>query len=205
MEKYLTHNELVNKLSEQEIETYLRKGVSVRPNDILQKVVCRLIPEVKLIVEIGTWMGVSTSVMASCSNVEHIYTFDINPFPQDLPKKLGLDHKITYACLPSSEAIYEVIKGLKFDLGYIDGSHKTEDETKDFMFMMTQCNMLIMDDTDDNRVFGIFEPFGAKRVSFRFAVWMKNKDYGIVDEIKKDLVWDEPYGKMDFKHLNKGV
>lgn len=201
MERYLTHDGLVSKLTAQEIELYLRKGVSVRPNDVLQKVVTRLVPEVKIIVEIGTWMGVSTSMLASCSNVEHVYTFDINPFPQDLPKKLGLDHKITYSCLPSSEAIYEVIKNLKPDFTYIDGSHKIPDETKDFMFMKEHCDRIIMDDTDDKDVFGIFEPFGAQRVSFRFAVWMKNGDYSIVDEIKKDLIWDEPKGKMNFEHL----
>lgn len=202
MNRYLTHNELVSKLTKQEIEDLMKKGVSVRPNDILQKVVYRLKPEVKVIVEIGTWMGLSSLVMASCSNVKHVYTFDINPFPQKLWSKFGLEHKVTYTCLPSSEAIYKIIGGLKFDFAYIDGSHKTKDETKDWNFLRQHCDRILVDDTDDDRVFGIFEPFGARRISFRFAIWVKSGDYGIIDEIKKDLTWDEPYGKMDFRHLN---
>lgn len=200
---YLSHDELVSKLIPQEVEDLMRKGTAVRPNDVLQKVVTRLKPEVKNIVEIGTWRGLSSLVMASCKNVEHVWTFDVVPsfFPEHLWKKFGLESKITSIIKPTSEEIYEEIKKLNFDFAYIDGNHTTEAETKDFMFMKTQCNKIMTDDTDDNRVFGIFSPFGAQRISFRFAIWMANGDYSIVDEIKKDLVWDEPYNKLDFRHL----
>jgi len=207
MEKsYLAHNELIKNLTDQEVIDIMRQGTSVRPNDVLQKFITRLVPDVKNIVEIGTWRGPSSLVMASCSNVEHVWTFDINPtyFAEKLWEKFHLENKITHVVKHTSEEIYEEIKKIKFDTAYIDGSHETEAETKDFMFMKTQVDRIIMDDTDDNRVFGIFKPFGAQRISFRFAVWMANGDYSIVNEIKKDLVWDEPYGKLDFRHLDKG-
>ena len=202
--KYLSHNELIRNLTEQEIEDLIRQRISVRPNDVLQKVVTRLKPEVKNIVEIGTWRGVSALVMASCENVEHIYTFDIDSsyFPRELWEKFGLENKITHTILPNSFEIYKVIEKLDFDFAYIDGSHETEDETNDFMFLKTQCDKILADDTDDDRVFEIFKLYDAQRISFRFAIWMKNNDYSIVDEIKKDLVWDEPYGKLDFRHLS---
>jgi predicted Zn-dependent protease len=122
-------------------------------------------------------------------------------FPENLWKKFGMQNKITSIIKKNSAEIYEEIRKLKFDFAYIDGSHETEAERNDFEFMKTQCGRIIADDTDDARVFGIFSPSGAQRVSFRFAVWMANGDYSIVDEIKKDLVWNEPYGKLDFRHL----
>jgi len=204
VEKYLSHNEIIAGLTKTEIKDLIMQGTTVRPNDVLQKIVCRLKPEIKNIVEIGTWRGLSSMIMASCTNVEHVWTFDINPsyFPERLWQKFHLENKITYICRKNSEEIYEEIKKLKFDFGFIDGSHKTEDETKDWNFMRTQCNRILADDTDDKRVFDIFSPYGAKRVSFRFGIWMANNDYSIVDEIKKDLIWDEPFGKLDFRHLD---
>lgn len=201
--EYLSHDELVKNLTSQEVEDLMRKGTAVRPNDVLQKVVTRLKPEVKNIVEIGTWRGLSSLVMASCSNVEHVWTFDVVPsfFPENLWKKFGMQNKITSIIKKNSAEIYEEIRKLKFDFAYIDGSHETEAERNDFEFIKTQCGRIIADDTDDARVFGIFSPSGAQRVSFRFAVWMANGDYSIVDEIKKDLVWNEPFGKLDFRHL----
>lgn len=203
--KYLSHNELISKLSEQEMNDLMRQGTSVRPNDVLQKAVTKLKPEIKNIVEIGTWRGVSSLVMASCENVDTVYTFDINPsyFPEKLWEKFGLRGKIVHVILPNSFEIYKAIEKLDFDFTYIDGSHKTEEETRDFLVMKLFSDKILIDDTDDDRVFGIVSPYGAKKISFRFAVWMKNNDYSIVDEIKKDLEWDEPYGKMDFRHLER--
>ena len=206
MVKYLTHDKFVEALTEQEVKDMVRQGTTVRPNDLLQKIVTRMRnPGVKRIIEIGTWRGLSSLVMASCPNVEHVWTFDINPlyFPEKLWKKFGLEKKITYACLKNSDEIYEAIKEIPCDFAFIDGSHKTEDETNDWNFMKTHCSRILIDDTDDDRVFGIVEPYGAQRISFRFAYWHRDGNYDIKAAIKKDLVWDEPKGKIDFSHLDK--
>lgn len=205
MEEYLSHNEIIKQLTKEECEELIRRGISMRPNDILQKVVCRIKPEIKVIVEIGTWQGMSALAMGSCSNVEHVYTFDVNPVlnPYFYWKKFKILDKMTYICRTSSEKIYEDISKIKFDLAYIDGSHETDAATKDWDSLRQYCNRILMDDTDDDRLFGIIKPYGAQRISFRFAYWEKDGNYDIVNEIKKDLIWDEPYGKMDFRHLDK--
>ena len=206
MVKYLTHDKFVEALTEQEVTDMVRQGTTVRPNDLLQKVVTRMRkPKIKRIIEIGTWRGLSSLVMASCPNVEHIWTFDINPsyYPEKLWKKFGLEDKITYICLKDSTEIYKAIKEIPCDFAFIDGSHETEAETRDFQFMKTHCSRILVDDTDDDRVFGIVKPYGAQRISYRFAYWHRDGNYNIKAAIKKDLVWDEPKGKIDFSHLDK--
>ncbi len=204
MEEYLTHDKIIETMTDRQISDLMRQGTSVRPNDLLQKIVTRLqSPPVTTIVEIGTWRGLSSMVMASCPNVEHVYTFDINPsyFPERLWEQFGLQDKITYICLKNSQEIYEAIKKIPCNFSYIDGSHKTEDETSDWKFMKTHCSRILIDDTDDNRVFEIVKPYGAQRISHRFSYWHRDGNYDIKEAIKKDLVWDEPNGKLDFSHI----
>ena len=208
VEQYLSHDEIVKQFTEKEKTILLKVGkavTSVRPNDVLQKVVIGLKPIVKNIVEIGTYFGMSALVMASCSNVEHLYTFDIEPsfYPWFYWKRFGVLDKMTYTCRSSSEKIYEDISKIKFDLGYIDGSHVVDIETRDFLFIKKYCNRILLDDADDAGVFGIIEPYGGQRISYRFGYWSATDDYSIVDIIKKDLTWDEPIAKRDFSHLDK--
>ena len=208
MEQYLSHDEIAKQLTEDEKTKLLRMGTAgtaVRPNDVLQQVVIGLKPSVKNIVEIGTYSGMSAMVMASCFNVEHLYTFDINPsfYPYFYWKKFGVLDKMTYICRTSSEKIYEDIDKIKFDFAYIDGSHTIDIETRDFLFIKKHCGRILLDDTDNDGVFGIIKPYGGQRISYRFGYWSVNNDYSIVNIIKKELTWDEPYGKRDFRHLNE--
>lgn len=204
MEQYLSHDEIAKQLTKDEKTKLFKVGTAVRPNDILQKVVMGLKPSVRNIVEIGTYRGLSACVMASCSNVEHLYTFDINPspYPYFYWKKFGVLDKMTYICRTSSEKIYEDISKIKFDLAYIDGSHAIDVETKDFLSMKEYCDRILVDDTDYDPVFNIIRPYGGKRISYRFGYWNANNDYSIANVIKKELIWDEPYGKRDFRHLD---
>ena len=207
MKQYLSHDEIVKQFTEDEKTKLLKIGravTSVRPNDVLQKVVIGLRPAVKNIVEIGTYLGMSALVMASCTNVEYLYTFDIIPsiYPWTYWQRFGVMDKMIYICRTSSEKIYEEISKIKFDFGYIDGSHAIDIETKDFLCMKKYCNRILLDDTDDAGVFGIIKPYGAQRISHRFAYWCANGDYSIVDIIKKGLTWDEPIAKKDFSHLD---
>ena len=130
---------------------------------------------------------------------------DIEPsfYPWFYWKKFGFMDKMTYVCRTSSEKIYEEIAKIKFNFGYIDGSHKPEAEENDFLFMKKYCNRILVDDADNDGVFSIIEPYGARRISYRFAYWSATGDYSIVDKIKDGLTWDEPYKKRDFRHLEE--
>ena len=206
IEQYLSHDEIAGQLTEDEKKHLFKEGAfgtAVRPNDVLQKVVYNLFPKVKVIVEIGTWRGLSSLAMASCSNVEHLYTFDIIPsvYPWVYWEKFKVADKITYVCRSSSKKIYKDIKKIKFDLGYIDGSHTPDIEEDDFSCMKKYCDRILLDDTDNEDIFNIIKAHGGKRISYRFGYWSADNDYSIVDIIKKEITWDEPYGKRDCRHL----
>ncbi len=207
---YLKCLDIARQFTEEERTLYLRVGTAVRPNDVLQKIVIFLKPTVKNIIEIGTASGMSALVLASCSNVEKVITFDvkysINAEP--LWKRFNVIDKIQYFVKNNSQEIYNEINKHKFDFAFVDGRHEPEFVLSDFN-AVKHIGRVLFDDIDGIQIKKIIiNDNGGKILSRRFGYWNADNNYEVIDKIRKTLDWDEPLApgggilKLNFDYLD---
>ena len=208
---YLKCLDIARQFTEEERTLYLRVGTAVRPNDVLQKIVSLLKPSVKNIVEIGTASGMSALVLASCSNVEKVVTFDVKRSINTEPlwKRFNVIDKIQYFVKNNSQEIYDEINKHEFDFAYVDGSHEPEFVLSDFN-AVKHIGRVLFDDIDGIQIRDlIIDENEGKLVSRRFGYWSVNNDYKVIKEIRKTLDWDEPLNpgggilKLNFDYLEE--
>lgn len=181
--KYLTYPEIVKILSKEDQERFLVGGTSVRPGDALQKIITAV--DAKRVVEIGTGFGTSAIAIASCECVEFLLTLDIknSVWPEYLAKKFGLDHKIHFIPVDTSQEIYEIIKAQDFDFAYIDGAHIPPFVENDFN-AVKHIGRVLFDDAYSKQVAGVAMANNAVKVNIRFAYWSETEDYSTIKKIK---------------------
>ena len=82
------------------------------------------------IVEIGTWKGASTVLLAQYANL--VITFDPYPLPMcsGVWERMGVAHKIRRVRVP--EGMTADVSDVDFDFAFIDGDHHFEQVVRDF-------------------------------------------------------------------------
>ena len=96
------------------------------------------------VVEIGTYRGISTSVIARHVSVVHTYDIEIQPEAVHVWKTEGVSNRIhqhkiigplVRECLPA-----------KFDAVFIDGNHSYEDALWDYETVKDEAKVIVFDD-----------------------------------------------------------
>jgi len=126
-------------------------GSAINEDDYMFNFLMHLHPKLIDVIEIGTFMGLGTSILASFSQT--VFTFDIwyrNAHP--LWVKLELDDRINcYA--GEQQFIDDVISSIKdgpdfnFNFAFIDGMHKVENVMHDFE-NVNFCGRVLFHDAD---------------------------------------------------------
>lgn len=103
---------------------------------------------VKTCVEIGTYQGVSTALLAEYADVVHSLDVTRQPLCEPLWRQLGLERKITHKIVSGNDEKRQYIESLPaFDLAFIDGNHAREEALFDFE-LVRRCGRVIFHDED---------------------------------------------------------
>ena len=119
---------------------------AVRADDILSEFLEKLEPKPEGIIEIGTWQGIATVVLASGGKI--VYTYDIAYRDAEYIWNLfGVRNKIR-CCIAPQWQIDEDIKivakesKINFDFAFIDGNHTDKDVRHDFE-LVKKCGRIL--------------------------------------------------------------
>jgi len=156
----------------------LETSVTYTDNDFLNRFTKSLKPSIDNVIEIGTFNGISTLVLASIAKI--IHTFDVayrnaeylwSFFPE-------LRSKISY-CVGSQEAIDDTIirilrnniKYFNINFAFIDGKHNGENVAYDFN-LVKFCGRVLFHDADMEEIKSFAKQVGAKIFDgTKFAYW----------------------------------
>ncbi len=132
--------------------------------------------KIKIIVEIGTFQGVSTAYMARFA--ENIFTFDIEDYPKKYKiwKDFKIINKIHYFTIKNRKEIKNILKNIKFDFAFIDGNHSYKNVKADFE-LVKHCGKVLFHDTnypEQPDVKKFVEEIGAKIIG-NIAYWIYNE------------------------------
>ena len=118
----------------QEIHDIVFRSSSVEKTDKFKILMEKLNP--KTIIEIGTYKGLSTAVLASIA--EKVYTFDIEyqPITKEIWRLLDVNEKIEYRIIEDISEIKIYLENIKFDFAFMDAEHQ------DYEFIRRLFNML---------------------------------------------------------------
>lgn len=100
----------------------------------------------KVAVEIGTWRGVMTALLAHYVR-EKVYTLDIRDYPETnfIWSYFGVEDKIKYVLVPSEKRKKNFLASLDFDFAFIDGNHTYEGVSNDFV-CVKKCGRVLFHD-----------------------------------------------------------
>ncbi len=109
---------------------------------------------IKTIVEIGTHKGLSSAYMAQFA--KKIFTFDIKDYKEKYKvwSDFKVEEKIRYFTVSGRNEIAEILKDIKFDFCFIDGSHKYDDVKADFE-MVKHCGKVLFHDSAKRKTYGV--------------------------------------------------
>jgi len=203
--KYLSCIEIAEGLNKKYREKFLSGGTSVTPADVLQKIIISC--KASNVVEIGTGFGTATIAIAGCRNVNSVMSFDIKAsvWPKYLAEIFKLEDKIE-TVFTSSKAIHRIVKNLKFDFAYIDGSHIPPYVLQDFE-SVKHCGQVLFDDAYSKNVLAVIKANGGITIGKRFGYWngywnARNK-YGRIKKIENKI--DESDTIIKNGHLHQDI
>jgi len=152
----------------------------------------------KTVVEIGTYRGFSTAILASKADM--VYTFDVKyqPETQWVWGTFGVKDKIKYFVIGESKfkdkdikdfefhyaqdnivdhqasrnKIKEIIKDLDFDFAFIDGNHTYKDVKADFE-VVRRCERVLFDDANFREISRFCREIKVKRIGLTFGYWQE--------------------------------
>jgi len=144
--------------------------------------------DIKCIVEIGTYLGISAAHMAKFA--DEVHTFDIIDYPERA--KVWKDLKLTnvYFYLikpregsrnfqgkmpnnPDAKDIKEVLEDIDFDFAFIDSTHHNYIEVRSDFELVKSCGRVFFHDADPvgfPKVAQVVDEIGAKRIG-GLAYW----------------------------------
>lgn len=119
----------------------------VMKNNLFSKIIYDIKPI--RAVEIGTYFGVSTAILASICDI--VYTFDINFYPetQRIWKLFKVKNKINYNLVKDTDETKEILKSLSFDFAFVDSVHEYQEAKRDFE-AVKRCGKVLFHDNNDN-------------------------------------------------------
>ena len=203
--KYLSAIEMSKQLNIKDREKFLIGGTSVRPNDVIQKMISGL--GAKNVIEIGTGFGTATIAIASCTSVEKVISFDVKPsvYQEYLARHFQLQNKIQFITANNSQEIYEIMAKYEFDFAYIDGGHIPPFPADDFKACKT-IGRILMDDAWSKHVGKVIQDNKGIMIGLRFGYWAKDGEYTIAEKIGSEIKTDDivgPDGKLqcDYSYL----
>lgn len=131
--------------------------------------------KINVVVEIGTYRGISTAYIAQFVN--KIYTFDIKDYPEKYKvwKDLGLEDRIKFYLVKDKEGIKNIIKNIDFDFAFIDNGHKYENVKTDFE-LVKRCGRVLFHDVDPRsfpQINRFIYEIGAKIIWNNGGYWIK--------------------------------
>ena len=162
-------------------------GTSVRPDNIILKVMEHVKPTIS--VEIGTYRGLSTVVIASMC--DKVHTLDIKYWGPDVDfiwTLFGVNDKIVYNVVNDNLDKRNYLSNKDFEFAYIDGGHSIEDAKYDFE-ITNKCGHILFDDADGIAQF--LKTINSINITKRFAYWSADGDYDFVKKIQDNLTWKE--------------
>lgn len=100
---------------------------------------------IKHAIEIGTWRGVSTALLAHYA--DKVTTCDLRYYPESMPVWLyfGVNGKIRCTIMEDNDSKAKVINELDFDFAFIDGDHSLEGVAYDFE-LVKRCGRVLFHD-----------------------------------------------------------
>jgi len=143
-------------------EKLMRKFLSDEPIDVA--------------IEVGTWRGVSTALIAHYANIVNTVDITNRQEPWALWYFFGVVDRIRPHVVPSNEVKQEVIKAMKFDFAFVDAVHTFEGVKLDFE-CVKKCGRVLFHDYQVMRgVTQFVDTLPDEQVikQFPFAYWKAN-------------------------------
>lgn len=169
-------------------------GTSVRPDNIILQVVQHLNPKVS--VEIGTYRGLATAIIASVCDRVHTYDIEYRKGTDFIWNLFNVKERISYHVIKDNFVKKHDLIDKEFDFAYIDGDHSIPGVKYDFD-ITNKCGHVLFDDADGIAQF--LKTINSINITKRFAYWSVDGDYEFIKDIQKNLTWKEleVEGKMD--------
>jgi len=146
------------------------------PEEYFTNLLNKLKPEVVL--EIGTWTGVTAAFLASFPFVKKVYTIDNQRLTNGkLWGGMELSKKIQYIVVKDNNEKKDKVKDINFDFVFIDGDHSYEGVKLDFEMVKDKCKHILFHDYGTNPQVTKFidglSGITQKRSDMSFAKWEK--------------------------------
>ena len=137
----------------------------------------------KVAIESGTFHGVSASLLAEY--FDEVHTFEIKKgYVKDTTlhdkiwNYLGVQDKIHFHLINNDKEKEEILKGLEWNFGWVDGNHTTG--TKRDFELLSKCGRIL------------FHDYNSDKAKKQKGLWKAVYDY--INTLKKDIVHiDEPF------------
>jgi len=143
---------------------------SINSENTFSKIMADIKPVPTSIVEIGTYFGISTAILASICKV---YTFDVRYFPEVdyVWSALGVKENIRSYIVENSDWTKIVLKDIPFDFAIIDSVHDEDNARKDFD-IVKKCGRVLFHDNNDRfpGVQKFCKEIGCKKIK-EFGYW----------------------------------
>ena len=145
--KPLTYEDLYKKIAKQGEFGFgfICGGTSARPDDIILKIVQHVNP--KMAVEIGTYRGLTSAIIASVCDKVHTYDIEHRKDTEFIWNLFGVRDRIFYHVVKDNFVKKHDLIDKEFDFAYIDGDHTIPGVELDFE-ITKKCGHVLFDDAD---------------------------------------------------------
>ena len=170
-------------------------GTSARPDNIILQVVQHLNP--KMAVEIGTYRGLTSSIIASVCDKVHTYDIEYRKGTEFIWDLFKVKERIFYHVVNDNFTKKHDLFDKEFDFAYVDGDHSIPGVEFDFE-ITKKCGHVLFDDADGIAQF--LKTIKSVNITKRFAYWSADGDYDFIKDIQKNITWREMEtigGRMD--------
>ena len=177
------------------VEKYARKNNLVKHSVIGDEKFHNFFKEIKvsIVIEIGTYRGISTAYMAQFA--DKVYAFDIVDYPEKYKiwYDLNVSNKISFhvvngrceenenfeGIFPKNNQAIEIktiLDDINFDLAFIDGNHDYKNVKADFE-LVKKCGRVLFHDVDPQftQVDKFIKELGNVKVTGNLGYWEKIK------------------------------